>query len=192
MTTTTEVPNKKADISGLVSLKQTLKPMNKTQLIAHADEKMSLNVDSNLSEDVIREQLLKIDLAQRNSARAKSEEAAKESASGTDPLVNVVFRNLQSMNEDIKFSFSGPKGVFGPKNKKGHKKIPVYHLFPGMEIELPYSVLEHLRSRVFTRHVPVYDNVTGHQSGVEPVITPRFILEQRLTREQAIALQNLK
>ncbi len=190
MPTTTKV-QKEADISGAVSLEQTLKGKNKDQLIQYADEKMGLKVDLNLNEDTIRKELLKFDNHQRNHARIQSEKSAKESMSDDDPLVNVVFRNLQSVNEDITFDFAGPKGVFGPRNKKGHKKIPHYHLFPGMEIKLPYSVIEHLRSRTFTRHIPLYDNATGLISGVTPVITPRFILEQRFTKEQAIALQKL-
>lgn len=189
---TTAKVQKKADISGAVPLEETLKGLNKNQLIQHADENMGLKVDPNLSEDVIRKELLKFDGHQRNIAREESEKSAKETTSDDDPLVNVVFRNLQSMSEDITFNFPGPRGLFGPKNKKGHKKCPRYHLYPGMEIELPYSVIEHLRSKVFTRHIPVYDNATGLIAGVTPIITPRFILEQRLTKEQAIALQNLK
>jgi hypothetical protein len=136
--------------------------------------------------------MLKLDTHQRNLAREDSEKSAKASQSDDDPLINVVFRNLQSMAEDITFYYAGPKGVRGPVNKTGHKKIPKYHLYPGMEIELPFSVIEHLRAKIFTRHIPIYDNTTGLIAGVTPVITPRFILEQRLTKEQAIALQKMK
>ena len=197
--TTTEV---QADISGAVSLEQELKRKNKDQLIQYADQQMGLQIDQNLDEDVIRRELMKYGGMQRNLAREESEKAAKASTSKEDPLINVVFRNLQSVNEDITFNFAGPKGVYGKAfkgpggkalgNPTGHKMIPKYHLYPGMEIELPYSVIEHLRSRTFTRHIPLYDNATGMISGVTPVITPRFILEQRLTKEQAIALQNMK
>ena len=197
--TTTEV---QADISGAISLGQELKGKNKAQLIQYADEKMGLTVDVNLSESVIRQNLQVYNDVQRNAAREQSETSAAASISATDPLIEVVFRNLQSVNEDITFSFAGPKGSYGKAQKGaggkklgnpgGHKKIPKYHLFPGMKIGLPFSVIEHLRGKIFTRHVPVYDNNTGLIGGVKAVITPRFILDIQFTKEQAIALQNLK
>ena len=187
--TTTEV---KADISGAVSLEQELKGKNKAQLIQYADQQLGLAIDGTLDEKVIRENLIRYMDTQLNAAREKSEKSAKLVATDDDPLMEVIFRNLQSMNEDITFAFAGDRGTFGPKNKKGFKKMPTYHLFPGMRIELPYSVIEHLRSKVFTRHIPVYDDATGQIGGVRAIITPRFILDMQFTKEQAIALQKLK
>ena len=187
--TITEV---QADISGAISLEQELKGKNKAQLMQYADQKLGLSIDGTLDEKVIRENLIRYMETQLNAAREKSEKSAKKASSKDDPLMEVIFRNLQSMNEDITFSFAGPRGTLGPKNPKGYKKMPVYHLFPGMRIKLPYSVIEHLRSKIFTRHVPVYDDNTGQIGGVKAIITPRFILDMQFTKEQAIALQKLK
>ena len=187
--TTTEV---QADISGAISLEQELKGKNKAQLIQYADQKLGLSVDGTLDEKVILENIVMYADSQINAAREKSEKSANEAVSESDPLMEVIFRNLQSQNEDITFAFAGPRGTFGPKNPDGHKKMPVYQLFPGMKIKLPYSVIEHLRSKVFTRHIPVYDDNTGMIGGVKAIITPRFILDMQFTKAQAIALQKLK
>ncbi len=191
MATTTEV-TKDADVSGATPLDQTLKAMSKTELIKYADKSLGLNIDAKLDKSTVLSELLLFDSNRRASARAESELSAKASESDTDPLINVTFYNMQTANEDITFNFAGPKGTFGPINLTGHKKIPKYHLFPGMKIQLPYSVCTHLRSLVFTRHRPVFDEVTGLQAGAEPIVTPRFILEQQLTKEEAIALQKLR
>lgn len=191
METSTEQPVV-SNIGQTVPFEKLIKGMSKDELIKYADARMGLRIDPKLTKEAIKRELLLIDQGHRQDARKTSEESATASISEKDPPINVKFFNMQTADEDIQFDFPGPRGMFGPVNNEGHKKMPHYHLFPGMEITLPYSVVEHLRSRIFTRHRPIWDQQTGLQSGVIPIITPRFVLEQRLSKEEAIALQQMR
>jgi len=192
METTTAHEPVKSDVSQAIPLEEKLKRMSKPELIKYADEYMGLVIDLALTKDAIKNELLKIDQDRQKSAREETEKSAAGSISEDDPPINVVFFNMQSANEDITFNFTGPKGMYGPENSNGHRKCPRYHLFPGMEIELPYSVVSHLRGLTFTRGKPIWDPDTGLQKGTIPIITPRFILEQRLTKDEAILLQKMR
>ena len=188
----TESPELSSDVGNLVPIEQEIESMSKKQLVLFADSRLGATLDMKLSIDAMKKNILQFNSGRRKNAREESEASARQSASKDDPMVNVIFHNMQTAWEDITFNFPGPRGIFGPVNKKGHKKMPKYHLFPGMEISLPYSVVEHLESRTYTRHEAIFDPATGMQKGQRPVIAPRFILQQKLTREEAIALQELR
>jgi len=198
----TEQEPVQSDVSQAIPLVKQLDSLSRRELVTLADEKYGVNIDSKLDVEAIKKAILNIDQGIRQEARRETEESASKASSEDDPLILVVFYNMQSSEEDITFAFPGPRGMYGPEfvgadgkkhgNPKGHKKCPVYHLFPGMEISLPWSVVEHLRSRTFTRNRPVWDEATGQIKANIPIITPRFVLEQRLTKEQAVQLQKIK
>lgn len=182
----------KGDVSLRIPLRDQLKGMLKPQLIGYASDRFGVTVSEKLTIPVIIDELVKLDNSIKAGARSESEEATRQSISEGDPEITIVFHNMQTADEDIKFSYPGPKGMYGPINLTGHKKCPKYHLFPGMEIGLPYSVVEHLRSKICTRHKAVFDPVTGLQCGVEPIISPRFLLDQRISKSEAVMLQKMR
>ena len=184
--------NQEGDISLRIPLRDQLKGMLRPALVKYASDRFTVTISDKLTIPVIIDQLVKMDDAVRAGAQKESEDSAKQSISEDDPPITVVFHNMQTADEDITFSYDGPRGMYGPINKLGHKKCPRYHLFPGMEITLPYSVVEMLRSKICTRHKAVFDTKTGLQCGVEPIISPRFLLDQRLSKDEAIMLQKMR
>jgi hypothetical protein len=191
-TATEPMARVQSDVSQFIPLETQLAPLSKPQLIKLADEKLGITVDDKLTKEVIKRKILEYDQGRRKGAQRESEESARRAISDDDPPITVVFYNMMTSDEDISFDFAGPRGIRGPINKNGHTKIPHYHLFPGMQITLPWSVVDHLRSLTWTRHKATYDMETGNINGSIPIITPRFILEQRLSKEEAIALQEMR
>lgn len=180
----------KVDISENVQFKTRLKTMNKDQLIKTGEDEFSLKIDPALTNKVIIDNLLRLDDIRRGEAIKVNEESLNKSVSASDPPIRVKFFNLQDPAEVIDFSFAGPKGMFGPVNKTGHKKCPVYKLRPGEEYTLPLSIKVHLESLTFTHYKTIVDTLTGQVGGSVPILKPKYILNPVISKEQLIALQN--
>lgn len=196
MATTTTKPEVQTPVEGDVNLRiplrDQLKGMTRPRLVEYASDRFAVTISDKLTVPAIIDELCRMDDNIRKGAQDESEASAKMSIGQDDPPITIVFHNMQTVDEDITFSFAGPRGMRGPKNENGHKKCPRYHLFPGMQITLPYSVVEHLRTRICTRHKAIFDPITGMQSGTEPIISPRFLLEQRISKEEALMLEELR
>lgn len=178
-------PPVQSDVSESLPLEEQLKGMTKPQLIRYADN-LGYQVDGRLTKPVIIENILKIDADRKGSARKVNEESLAMTVDKDDPMIEVRFFNLESANTDVEFAYAGKRGMYGPSytkdgkkygNPKGHRKCPVYHLFPGETVKLAYSVYEHLESLTFVTHKTVFDTVTGMIQGNIPIIKPRFILQ---------------
>lgn len=176
-----------SDLTEGLSLSEQLKGMSKKQLIKRADD-LGFKVDERVKEDAIREQLLRLDAERKSQAAIVNKESLAMTASKEDPEIEVKFFNMESPGADLEFAYSEPRGMFGPKNKKGHKKCPKYHLFPGEIVKMAYSVYEHLSSLTFMTHKTVWDTESGMISGTVPIIKPRFILQPIFTKEQLVKL----
>lgn len=171
-----------SDVSESVPLKVQLDNMNKNQLIKYM-ESLGYNVDKRLSEKTLRENILSIDSDRKGNAKKINEDSFEMTVSEADPPIEVRFFNLESPNTDVEFAYSGNRGMRGPVNKKGYKKCPVYHLFPGEAVKLAYSVYEHLIGLTYVTHKTVFDPQTGMIQGNIPIIKPRFILQPIFSKE---------
>lgn len=180
-----------SDVSESIPLKTQLDGMNKPQLIKYM-ENLGYNVDMRLSENSIKENILKIVGDRKNDARKTNEDALGMTVSEDDPMIEVRFFNLETPNIDVEFAFPGKRGMYGPSymqkgkkygNPNGHKKCPKYHLFPGETVKLAYSVYEHLISLTFMTHKTVFDPQSGMIQGNIPIIKPRFILQPIFSKE---------
>lgn len=185
-----------SDVSEAIPLKEQLDVMKKPQLIKYMED-LGYNVDRRLSENTIRENILKIDADRKGSAQKINEDSLAMTIDKNDPMIEVRFFNLESANTDVEFAYAGKRGMYGPSytkdgkkygNPNGHKKCPVYHLFPGEKVKLAYSVYEHLESLTFVTHKTVYDTVTGMIQGNIPIIKPRFILQPIFSKADIVNL----
>jgi len=174
-----------SDVSESVPLKTQLDGMSKAQLIQKIGD-LGYNADGRLSEKTLRENILKIEADRRGKARKTNEDSLEMAVTEEDPMIEVRFFNLESPNTDVEFAYSGKRGMFGPVNKNGYKKCPVYHLFPGEKVKLAYSVYEHLEGLTFVTHKTVFDPVTGMIQGNIPIIKPRFILQPIFSKEDIV------
>ena len=188
------------DVTDAIPLEKQVNAMAKPELIQYM-ESLGFNVDRRLSDKNIRDNILKVVADRKNNATAMNEESFQATVSEEDPMIKVRFFNLETPNIDIEFALPGKRGMYGPKfikdgkeygNPKGHRKCPKYHLFPGEEVKLAYSVFEHLESLTFATHKTVFDPVTGMIKGNIPVIKPRFILQPVITREDLININKNK
>lgn len=178
-----------SDVSEALPLSEQLKALSKSQLIKFADN-LGFQVDARLKEETIREAILKIDADHKKQAANINEESLAATVSEKDPEITVRFFNMESPGADLEFAFPGPRQMFGPKNRKGHKKCPKYHLFPGEIVKLAYSVYEHLSGLTFVTHKTVWDPASKMIKGTIPIIKPRFVLQPVLTKEDLLKINN--
>lgn len=178
-----------ASVSDAIPLREKLKAMTKEQLIQYADEAFALTVDARLKTETIIEKLLEIENGVKQQANKLNKESALMAETDNDPVVDVIFHRMDFPEADLEFSFSGKRGMRGTENPKGFAKCPSYHLWPGETYSIPWSVKEHLESLTFTTHKPVIDPVSGLQSGVIPIVKPRFVLQLKMTKEQVIKMK---
>ena len=182
------------DVTNELPLEKQLNAMGKSELMKYMED-LGFNVDKRLAEKTIRENILKVVADRKNNATAMNKESFQATVSNEDPKITIRFFNLETPNVDIEFAFPGKRGMYGPKfikdgkeygNPNGHRKCPKYHLFPGEEVDLAYSVFEHLESLTFATHKTIFDPQTGMIQGNIPIIKPRFILQPVITREDLI------
>lgn len=174
-----------SDVTESLPLEEQVKAMDKSALIKYMED-LGFNVDKRLAEKTIRENILKVVADRKNNATKLNEESFKATVSDDDPMIKVRFFNMESPNADVEFAYSGKRGMYGPVNKNGHRKCPKYHLFPGEEVRLAYSVYEHLESLTFMTHKTVFDPITGMIQGNIPIIKPRFILQPIFSKEDIV------
>ena len=183
-----------SDVSESVPLKTQLDAMEKSELVTYM-ESLGYNVDRRLSEKSLRENILKVIADRKNNAAAVNKASLDMTVSKEDPMIKVRFFNLESANTDVEFAYAGKRGMYGPSytkdgkkygNPNGHRKCPKYHLFPGEEVELAYSVYDHLMSLTFVTHKTVFDPVSGMIRGTIPIIKPRFILQPIFSKEDIV------
>jgi len=165
-----------SDVSESLPLEKRLKAMEKPELIKYMND-LGYEVDGRLKEETIIENILKVVEDQKSQARKVNEDSLAMAVTEEDPEIEIRFFNLESSGTDIEFTYSGKRGLFGPKNKKGYKRCPRYHLFPGEVAKMAYSVYEHLTGLTFVTHKTVWDEATGMIKGTIPIIKPRFILQ---------------
>ena len=177
-----------SDVTEGLPLDKQLDAMSKAEMIKYADDVLGYRIDPKLLKAVIKENILKIDADHKSQAAKVNEDSLAMTVSKEDPEITVRFFHMESPGADLEFSYSEPRGMFGPNNLKGHKKCPKYHLFPGEVVKLAYSVYEHLSSLTFVTHKTVWDPVTGMIKGSIPIIKPRFILQPKFSKEQLVKL----
>ncbi len=184
------------DVTNELPLEKQLNAMDKAELTKYM-EGLGYNVDKRLSDKTIRDNILKVVADRKNNATAMNKESFRATVSEDDPKITIRFFNLETPNVDIEFAFPGKRGMYGPKftkdgkeygNPNGHRKCPKYHLFPGEEVDLAYSVFEHLESLTFATHKTIFDPQTGMIQGNIPIIKPRFILQPVITKEDLIKI----
>jgi len=183
MGTTTEMEPIQSDITEALPLDKQLEVMTKPELAKYAD-RLGYNMDEKLTNAVMRENILKIVNDRKTQASKVNEESLAMVAGEDDPEIEIRFFNMESPGADLEFSYSEPRGMRGPVNKKGYTKCPKYHLFPGEVVKLAYSVYEHLTKLTYVSHKQVWDSNTGMQTGNIPIIKPRFILQPIFSKEQ--------
>ena len=177
-----------SDVSEALPLAEQVKAMTKTELIKYADGVLGYKMDDKLSAAVIRENILKIETDRKHQASQLNAESLAVVVDDSDPEITIKFFNMESSGTDIEFSYSEPRGMHGPVNKKGYKKCPRYHLFPGETVKMAYSVYEHLTSLTYVTHKAVFDQLTGNVKGNIPIVKPRFVLQPIFTKEQLTKL----
>ena len=177
-----------SDVSEALPLSKQLEVMTKAELIKYADEVLGYKIDDKLTKPVITESILKIDASRKTEAQKVNEESLAAAVSEDDPEITVRFFNMETSGADLEFAYSGKRGMFGPKNQKGFKKCPRYHLFPGEVVKLAYSVYDHLSSLTYVTHKTVWDPNTGNIKGNIPIVKPRFLLQPIFTKEQLVKL----
>lgn len=177
-----------SDVSEALPLEQQLKTMERPELIKFADN-LGYNIDNRVKDATIRDNILRIINDKKNEAAKVNAESLKQAVSEQDPEIEIRFFNMESPGADLEFSFSEPKGLFGPENKNGHKKCPRYHLFPGEVMKMAYSVYEHLNGLTFVTHKTVWDTKTGMITGTVPIIKPRFILQPIFSKADLLKLK---
>jgi len=163
--------------------------MTKDALIGYAD-KLGYTVDRRLKEDTIIRNILKIVEDRKSDATRINAESLKATVTDDDRGITVRFFNMETAGADLEFAYSGKRGMFGPNNPNGHRKCPTYHLFPGEEVKLAYSVYEHLSGLTFVTHKAQWDSVTGMIKGNIPIIKPRFILQPIFSKEDLLKINN--
>lgn len=175
----------RSDHTERIPLKDQLEKMNRKELEAYADT-VGYKVDGRVKDATIIEAMLKSDSERKKKASDINEESLRKVVDKNDPEILVIFNNAETANADLEFCYSEPRGMFGPENPNGYKKMPKYHLFPGERVKLPYSVYEHLSNLTFRTNKVVWKD--GQIAGNEPIIKPRFILQVVVSKEQAIKL----
>ena len=176
-----------SDLSEAIPLKAELAAMSRAELLQRAED-MGYNVDKRVTDKAIRETILTVDRDRKDAATKVNEESLAKVVDETDPEVTVIFFNMESPGADLDFNYSEPRGMYSPLNKKGHKKCPKYHLFPGERATLPHSVYEHLSSLTYKTHKEVWDRNLGVITGSVPIIKPRFVLQATFTKDQLLKL----
>lgn len=176
-----------SDVSESIPLSEQLKAMDREQLVKYADD-IGYKIDGRVKEETIREGILSISTDRVKKAAEVNAVSLKQAVSEEDPEIEVKFFNLQSPGADLEFAYSEPRGMFGPENKKGHKKCPRYHLFPGTVTKMAYSVYDHLQGLTYVAHKTVWDTKTGMITGTIPIIKPRFILQPIFTKKQLVGM----
>jgi hypothetical protein len=204
----------KVDLASGMPVSEQLKLKNKSQLIAYGREKMNLNIDTSLDEEVIRNELLRIyksqaDNAQEVNARSvamtvavdKTRKAHVEKLDGRkkkpfeyvpNPLVTVKFFFMQHPGLDLDFANSHPYGMYGEVNKWGFREMPQYHLYHGETYVLPLLLVKWLGNLTYTTHVPRIDPATGQMTAGDIVIKPRIVLQQMVSDEENALLAELR
>ncbi len=205
----------KADFMEVLPISQQLEVMSKEQLINYADTRMGLKVDSSLDPQTIKEELLRIMTAQKNSAREINKQSLdmtmaldktrKLTAKGWDgrtknkpfeykanPAIQVKFFFNQHPGVNEEFANSHPYGMSGEVNKFGFKKCPKYNLFHGETYVLPLLLIRHLEQKIFVTHKTILDPVTNMVLGVTPILKPRFVFQQFVSDEENIILAKLR
>jgi hypothetical protein len=196
----------KVDLASGMTVSEELKLKNKGELITYGREKMNLNIDSSLDEDVIRDNLLRVyksqaDNAQETNARSvamtvaldKTRKAYSEKLDARkkkpfeyvpNPLVTVRFYFMQHPGLDLEFANPHPYGMKGDVNKWGFKQMPQYHLYHGETYVLPLLLVKWLGNLTYTAHVPRIDPATGQMTAGDIVIKPRVVLQRMVSDEE--------
>lgn len=71
--------------------------------------------------------------------------ATEDSEDVDDPIVDIVFENIESPGTEIEFCFQPPKGTLKVVNGKV-RPAPKWKFYPGRKYQVPLSIYNHLNS----------------------------------------------
>lgn len=152
-------------------------------------ENMGYKASESIGKAELVDGIIKATARQVKASEALVREATEASLTDEDPVVDMVFENLESPGASIEFAWQPPDGCL-KRNKNG--KIvpkPVWHFFPGRTYKVPLSVVNHLNSL----QVPADRQVTaGPDDFIQSVYTEekknRFSCRLKLTDHQVKAI----
>ena len=99
--------------------------------------------DDTVSKNDLIDAILKLNEAAIAEADKTNEESLK-SVGDEDPMVEMVFENLESPGTSLEFTFS--KDGFKKDERGRVKPLPHWHFYPGRRYTVPLSVVEYLNS----------------------------------------------
>ncbi len=185
MSTATKAPQE------FVTFRERVQGLSRKDLVQLAKDEFSLTVESGVNKDTISDILIR-EQEDRIAVALEKNQASSQlflEANPQEQLLSVQFIPLDFPTNPLKFSYDGGMGIRNRKNLKkdtegklkGLSRMANFFLIPGQIYQLPICVINHLKSKTMHDAKPVFDTETGMQSGVIPVIKPRFSLVPQLS-----------
>lgn len=174
--------------TGNEAFSREIASLKREELVRLLDEKFGMTVtDERLTKEDLAREAINLYNQQKKNADEENEKSAKMVETPKDPIVKVLFINLDAPKAPHEFSYDSGRGIKGKNNPNGLPKIPTYRLIDHEVSAIPYSVYKHLNG------LTVPDNrfdVTegGFIKGVMSGKRKRFSCELILTDEQVAKL----
>lgn len=107
------------------------------------------NFGYEVKEDVGKQKLIESIAKLHKEMIKKSEETVAEAVNASDttddPVVDIIFENIESPGTSIEFCYQPPNGTFRVENGKV-RPAPKWSFYPGRKYKVPYSIYKHLNS----------------------------------------------
>ena len=123
-------------------------------------ERFGYQVEGEKSKAKLVEAILKLEKIKLDDAAETTAKATADTTVPDDPIVEMIFQNLECPGADIQFTYQ--KGGFKVSEKGTTKPAPKWHFFPGRTYKVPFSVVKHLNSL----EVPADRNVNTTGDGM--------------------------
>jgi hypothetical protein len=170
-----------------IPLEEQLQGMSKTALARMLEEQYGMAVEDRVTKQKMVEHILKLHMEELKKSHRTTKSATKVFTEAGEKTVSVLFQHLDG-DKELKFAYSGTKGILVNKRTGKPRPIQTFHLIHGQVYDLPLSVVDHLNSRV----VPDVITVPGPDGQIttRPITRKRFSCEIQLTPEQREALMS--
>lgn len=127
-----------------IPLEKQLERLSKDALIEWLSRFNYQVADDVQKEDLIAA-IVTLHKQQLREAEQITESAVKQSENPDDPLVDMIFENVESPGASIEFTFQPPNGTFKMVNGKV-RPAPKWMFYPGQKYKVPLSVYTHINS----------------------------------------------
>lgn len=172
-----------------IPLEEQLKRLSKDALVEWLS-RFNYRVAEDVSKEELINAIVTLHKQQLQEAKETTQKAVEQSQDPDDPLVDMVFENVECPGAKIEFCYQPPDGTFRTENGKV-RPAPKWEFYPGQMYRVPLSVYKHINSL----KVPKDRVVNTDESGfIQSLYTGeekqnRFSARVEFTAEQIKRLQ---